>query len=239
MTNNKRPVLERPPLSSRILYLSESCVAVNKLTGEAVEGAGQGQVDLPAELAPLLPGGDLPAPVHRLDVPVSGCALFARTQEAMTVLSAAFAHNKMEKRYWAVVESPAGFSFPEAGELVHWLGFDKRHNKSFAHNSPGQGRKRAVLRYRLAGRGDKYLFFEVELFTGRHHQIRAQFAAAGLHIKGDLKYGAKRSDPGGGIRLHARSLVFPNPLTAGERISVQADPLPCDNLWRAFTEALS
>ena len=250
---------ENPPASigSRILYQSEACVVINKLQGEAMEGAGQGMIDMGKELAqalsanccepsahekPALPKV-LPVAVHRIDVPVTGCALFALTKNALSFLSGAFAaqettgvqaERKVEKHYWAIVEKPQKTSvFNEKDELIHWITFDKAKNKSFAHNEAGPGRKKAVLHYKLLGEGKNYLFFEIELFTGRHHQIRAQFAKIGLHIKGDLKYGAKRSENNGGIRLHARSLSIPNPLS-GKIINVKAAPPVLDNLWQAF-----
>jgi 23S rRNA pseudouridine1911/1915/1917 synthase len=233
-------------LASRILYCDASCVVVNKIAGEAVEGAGKGMADLPKLLAaelgapypPPLPGDALPLPtaVHRLDVPVSGCAAFARTGAALRSLNAAFNGETVKKLYWAIVE-PSQEPLPEAAEsveLVHWIQFDPRRNKSVAHNEPGPGRKKAVLRCRQAGRGERYLFLEVELVTGRHHQIRAQLERLGLRVKGDLKYGARRSEPSGGIRLHARTLSFPDPANSDSIITVQADPPLRDNLWQAF-----
>jgi 23S rRNA pseudouridine1911/1915/1917 synthase len=127
--------------------------------------------------------------------------------------------------------------FAEAGELVHWIYRDKRRNKSIAFDTNGPGRKRAILRYRIAGQGERYLFLEIELVTGRSHQIRAQLAALGLHIKGDLKYGARRSEKSGGIRLHSYSLAFQNPLPGGgggEIIRVTAPPPLRDRLWEDF-----
>ena len=238
-------------LASRVLYCDASCVVVNKIAGEAVEGAGKGMEDLPKLLAAELsapeypaPAGDalpLPTAVHRLDVPVSGCAAFARTGAALRFLNAAFSGEAtcggeaVKKHYWAIVE-PSEYA-AESVELIHWIQFDPRRNKSIAHTEPGPGRKKAVLRCCPAGRGERYLFLEIELITGRHHQIRAQLERLGLHIKGDLKYGARRSEPSGGIRLHARSLSFPNPgggPAGGGIITVQADPPLRDNLWQAF-----
>ena len=131
-----------------------------------------------------------------------------------------------------VENPPAGTVLPEAAELVHWIGTDKRQNKSMAYEEEKRGRKEGILRYRIRGRGDRYLFFEIELVTGRHHQIRAQLEALGLHIRGDLKYGARRSEKGGGIRLHARSLYFPSP--AGGFIQVSAPPPRKDSLWKSL-----
>jgi 23S rRNA pseudouridine1911/1915/1917 synthase len=214
----------------RILYESADCLVVNKLPGEAVEGAAAGMGDLPALLAEryAAQGGFLPTAVHLLDVPVSGCALFARNQEALAGLNGAMTEGRIEKWYWAIIEAPAA-PIPESGELVHWIISDTQKNKAKAYTQPGVNRKKAVLRYHVIGTGDRYLCLEIELVTGRHHQIRAQLAASALHIKGDLKYGARRSEKGGGIRLHARSLTFPD---RGNRIVRVTAPLPfTDPLW--------
>jgi 23S rRNA pseudouridine1911/1915/1917 synthase len=229
-------------VKSRILYQSEACVVVNKLKGEAVEGATGGMVDLPKELAALFGVKvEIIEAVHRLDVPVTGCALFALAKPALSFLNAAFAEasaasapsSQVEKIYWAVIEKPSRPP-PESGELVHWIEAVSENNKSFAFNKEGPSRKKAVLRYRITGEGRNYLFVEIKLLSGRHHQIRAQFAAEGLHIKGDLKYGSKRSEKDGGIRLHARELAFPDPLNKGEIIRVTAEPPQMDNLWAGF-----
>jgi len=225
-------------LLSRIIYQSAACVVVNKLKGEAVEGAGSGMVDLPKELAKVLGANtELIEAVHRLDVPVTGCALFALTAPALSFLNSAFsgdespAPSPIGKLYWAIIEKPSR-PLPASGELVHWIESNSTKNKSFAYNEDGRGRRKAALRYRVTGEGTNYLFLEVELLSGRHHQIRAQFATEGLHIKGDLKYGAKRSEKSGGIRLHARSLSFPDPLNRSEKITVTAGPPELDNLWQ-------
>jgi len=233
-----------PPIKSRILYQSAACVVVNKLAGEAVEGAADGMTDLPKELAKanskeqIANKVEVIEAVHRLDVPVTGCALFALTKDALSFLNAAFAGDSalpspVEKIYWAVIEKPSR-PLPESGKFIHWIETDTGKNKSFAHKKDGLGRKKAALRYRVTGEGRNYLFVEVQLLSGRHHQIRAQFAAEGLHIKGDLKYGAKRSEKTGGIRLHARSLSFPDPLNKSEIIRITADPPVLDNLWKSF-----
>jgi len=239
------------PVKSRILYQSAACIVVNKLIGEAVEGATGGMTDLPKELRIAINSEQITGnseqfamrvevieAVHRLDVPVTGCALFALTKDALSFLNAAFAGDTslpspVEKTYWAVIEKPSR-PLPESGEFVHYIETVSGKNKSYAHKKDGPGRKKATLRYRVTGEGRNYLFVEVQLLSGRHHQIRAQFAAEGLHIKGDLKYGAKRSEKGGGIRLHARSLSFPDPLNMSEIIRVTADPPVLDNLWKEF-----
>jgi 23S rRNA pseudouridine1911/1915/1917 synthase len=235
---------------SRIAYFSDACVVINKLPGEAVEGAGQGMTDLSRILAAQFGGlsrdrsgkGEgpfFPAAVHRLDAPVSGCALFARTPKALAFLNAAFARGEIEKRYWAVIETPPpSTELPQEGELIHWLKTDTKRNKTKAYDEEKPDRKRALLRYRVCGQGEHYTFLEIELLTGRRHQIRAQLAALGLHIKGDLKYGSRRSEKEGGIRLHAFSLSFPNPLKAGETVCVKTLPPFMDPLWEAFAQSL-
>ena len=226
----------------RLLFLNDACMVINKLPGESSE-----TINLPEE---IFPPGKNPLPVHRLDTPVSGCLLLARNPEAAAFLGAAFAGHdaRVVKRYWAIIEKPlAANALPPSGELVHWLSENRKANKSFAAEA-GEGPpslkrrrgrlKKAILRYRLAGEGDHYLFMEIDLVTGRHHQIRAQLAAVGLHIKGDLKYGARRSEKAGGIRLHARSLTFPNPLENDETITVTAPPPVMDSLWTALAESI-
>ena len=208
----------------RLVFQNEACMVINKLPGESSEFP-----EVPAE------GGTFPVPVHRLDTPVSGCLLLAKTPQAAAFLNAAFAGRRVEKHYWAVVEKPSTDALPESGELVHWLRFDSAKNKSFAYNEDGEGRKKAVLRYKVSGAGTHYLFMEIDLVTGRHHQIRAQLAALGIRIKGDLKYGARRSEKSGGIRLHAHSLAFPDPLHPGERLEAKTLPPLMDSLWTAFS----
>ncbi|HCM27333.1 MAG TPA: RNA pseudouridine synthase [Treponema sp.] len=234
---------------------------INKMSGEAMEGAGKGAktgvVDLSASLGALLgkgkkmDGSDFGVTaVHRLDVPVTGCALFAREPDALAFLNTCFAEGTARKTYWAVTEVPDGYPAGEAvgpsspgewKELVHWLRFDPRTNKSHAWDTEIPDGKRSILRYRIVGRGERYLFVEVELITGRHHQIRAQLAAIGLKIKGDLKYGAHRSEKGGGIRLHARSLAIPDmdsPDHSRPRFIQCVAPVPQeDSLWAAFEAA--
>jgi 23S rRNA pseudouridine1911/1915/1917 synthase len=216
-----------------MIFNNEACIVINKLPGECSES-----------IALANEGDKFPAPVHRLDVPVSGCLLLARTPVAAAFLGAAFARrdSRVEKKYWAIVEKPeVKNALPPEGELVHWLGVNSKTNKAFAFSSPTEKHKKlkkAIMRYKIAGQGDNYLFLEIDLVTGRHHQIRAQLAAIGLHIKGDLKYGARRSEKSGGIRLHAYSLAFPNPLKADETIRVNAPPPVMDSLWEAFINAL-
>ena len=227
-----------------LIFQNETCLVINKLPGESSE-------------FPKIDGGgfDKVFPVHRLDTPVTGCLLLAKNKEAAAFLGAAFtlpeagakkfsedqSCAQVKKRYWAIIEkSKAVFSISPEGTLIHWLHEDKKTNKSFAisaaekHQNGSKKLKKSIMRYKLAGQGDNYLFMEIELVTGRHHQIRAQLAAKGLHVKGDLKYGAKRSEKQGGIRLHAFSLAFPNPLCPDEIIRVKTLPPVMDSLWTAF-----
>jgi len=218
----------------RLLFSNDACMVINKLPGESSESINR-------------QGDKFPTPVHRLDMPVSGCLLLARKSGAAAFLGAAFAGHEVEKHYWAIVEKPPkDAALPPSGELVHWLKENRKANKSFARafgeTSPNGQRtrlKKAILRYRFIGEGDRYLFMEIDLVTGRRHQIRAQLAAIGLHIKGDLKYGARRSEKAGGIRLHAYSLAFPNPLAPEETIRVKALPPVMDSLWIAFTKSVN
>jgi 23S rRNA pseudouridine1911/1915/1917 synthase len=227
-----------PPVNieeSRVLWRGETCLVINKIPGESSESPF------------FITGDDKKKPwtaVHRLDVPVSGCLLLSRDTETTAFLSRAFS-GAVEKRYWAVIEKPpAGKALPfgEDGawtELTHWLAVDVKRNKSLAYTDKRLNTKEARIRCRLAGRGDNYLFLEIDLLTGRHHQIRAQLAVCDLHIKGDLKYGARRSEKEGGIRLHAASLAFPLPEKPGETVNVSANPPRMDPLWEAFVSLIS
>jgi 23S rRNA pseudouridine1911/1915/1917 synthase len=222
--------------SSRILWHDGDCCVINKLPGENPED--------PVRLEDSLCPGVTWKAAHRLDVPVSGCLLFTCSPKAASYFSALFSsesRGQIEKRYWAITEiPPSGVTLP--GETwtthTHWIVSDAVRNKSIAYAEEKKGGKKAVLSLRLAGRGDKYLFIEADLLTGRHHQIRAQLAALGLRIKGDLKYGARRSEREGGIRLHAASLAFPCFLNSRETVKVSAGPPVMDRLWFAFAESL-
>jgi len=228
------------PLHERILINNGGCAVVNKLAGEAAQhafGAKGKIINLPKELKKLL-NTDIAQAVHRIDVPVTGCVLFAFNAFSLKFLNGVFTckNDSVKKTYWAVVEKPS-FDAPQSGCLTHWIEINPRVNKSFAYNEEGPQRKKAVLNYRIIGSGDNYIFLEIELVTGRHHQIRSQLAAINLHIKGDVKYGARRSEKNGGIRLHARSLSFPKPqekTNENEIIIVNAMPPFMDSLWSAF-----
>jgi 23S rRNA pseudouridine1911/1915/1917 synthase len=235
----------------RIVKICDDYLVVNKIPGESTEALEDARsqeqgtiIDLPRLLQKELGGNFLPTAVHRLDVPVSGCVLFARNHRSLAFFNSCFrSAEKVRKIYWGITEIPP-VELPENAELIHWLEMG-RGNRSIAFDQEGPGRKKAVLDYRVLGHGDRYLFLEINLITGRHHQIRAQLAHRGCAIKGDLKYGAKRSERGGGIRLHGYALSFPAyPLLAGEEtITVNAPPpapdgaVTPDNLWGAFMKA--
>jgi len=201
------------PRPLQILYEDNHLVAVNKAPSDSVQADRTGDETLADSVREHLraaggkTGNAFVGIPHRLDRPTSGVVLFARTDKALSRLSAMFREGRVRKTYWAVVgERPPA----ESGALVHWLRRNAEQNKSYAASGPGAGAREARLSYRLLLSTDRYHLLEIELEAGRHHQIRAQLAAIGCHIKGDLKYGAPRSNPGGGIHLHARQVRLMN-----------------------------
>jgi 23S rRNA pseudouridine1911/1915/1917 synthase len=220
--------------SLQVLYEDNHLIAVNKMPADIVQGDRTGDVTLADRVKDHLrqaygkKGNVFLGVVHRLDRPVSGVVLFARTDKALSRLSALFREGLVSKTYWAVVkERPPR----DEDSLTHYLRRNAALNKSFASAEPQEGAREARLAYRLLASFEHYHLLEIRLLTGRHHQIRAQLAAVGCHIKGDLKYGAPRSNPGGGIHLHARRISFTHPVR-GEPLSITADPPP-DPLWEA------
>ena len=168
--------------------------------------------------------------VHRIDRPVSGAVLFAKTSKALVRLNEMIREGRIRKVYWALTENRPE---AESGELRHYILRDGRTNRSKAFDAPRPEAKEARLKYRMVGAGTRYTLVEVELLTGRHHQIRAQLSRIGCPIRGDLKYGARRSLPGGGISLHSRRVAFEHPVRR-EPVEVTA-PVPAgDNLWACF-----
>ena len=226
-------------VSSRVLYEDNHIIIINKLPGEIVQADRSGDVTLMDDVKDYLkvkygkPGNVFLGLPHRLDRPTSGIVVFARTDKALSRLSQMFREGKMEKIYWAVVDRP--MTSP-SGLLKHYIYRDTEKNKSFAYNSPDRRRgdlQEARLEYRTIGQSERYTLLEIHLLTGRHHQIRAQLAACGVHIKGDLKYGFPRSNPDGGICLHSREISFTHPVSR-EDIRVVA-PVPEDPIWGYFT----
>ena len=222
-----------------VLYEDNHLIAVNKKPSEIVQGDKTGDKPLGEYVKEYLkssykkPGNVFLGVIHRLDRPVSGVIVFARTGKALSRMNDLFRENKVNKFYWAITrETP----FKEEAVLEHYLRKDEKKNKSFAFNINIKGSKLARLRYRLINRSDNYSLLEVELLTGRHHQIRCQLSRIGCPVKGDLKYGFPRSNPDSSISLHARRISFIHPVSKKE-ISIVAPPPP-DNLWTALTKEL-
>ncbi len=224
-----------------ILYEDNHIIAVNKSVSDIVQGDKTGDTPLPEKVKAYLkekynkPGNVFLGVTHRLDRPVSGVVLFARTGKALSRLNKMFRDDVVDKTYWAIVQNRP--EQPEA-RLVHYLKKNQKQNKSYAHNKEVKDAKKASLSYRLIGESDRYYLLEVKLETGRHHQIRCQLAAIGSPIKGDLKYGAPRSNPDKGISLHARSISFTHPVS-GEHIDITAPTPKNDILWKVFEEMLT
>lgn len=221
-----------------VLYEDNHLIIVNKQAGEIVQGDKTGDAPLSDIVKNWLkekhnkPGNVYLGVVHRLDRPVSGVVLFAKTSKALPRLNKMFAeHNKVSKTYWAIVQNRPP---QEEGTLTHWLTRQEKNNTARAYDREVPGSKKAILDYRLIASGDRYHLLEVNLHTGRHHQIRCQLAKMGCPIKGDLKYGAPRSNPDGSISLHARNLTLEHPVSH-ETISVTA-PVPNDTLWQALSK---
>lgn len=223
-----------------VLYEDNHLIVINKRSSEIVQGDKTGDEPLVEKVREYIrkkfdkPGNVFCGLVHRLDRPTSGVLVFARTSKALERMNKLFAEKHPEKIYWAVVEkAPA----KKSGSLTHQLVRNEKQNKSYAHNEAKNGSKEARLHYRQIASSDKYTLLEVTLETGRHHQIRVQLSTIGCIIKGDLKYGAKRSNPDGSIHLHARSLRFKHP-TKEEEILVTA-PVPDENLWQWFEKEVT
>ena len=214
-------------------------IIVSKSSGEIVQGDKTGDVPLSETVKAYIketcgkPGNVFLGVVHRLDRPVSGVVLFARTSKALSRLSEMFRTRAVRKTYWAIVTAPP--RQPE-GTLTHWLTRDEKTNKARAYDREVPGSKQAILDYRLIASSERYWLLEVELHTGRHHQIRCQLSKMGCPIKGDLKYGAARSNPDGSISLHARRLHFEHPVSKNN-VDVTAK-VPEDKLWQWFEASL-
>jgi len=223
--------------SIAVLYEDNHIIAINKRCGDIVQGDKTGDLTLGDEVKDDLkkrynkPGKVFLGVTHRLDRPTSGVVLFARTSKALSRLNEMFREDRaIQKTYWAVVDKK-----PDTltCRLDHWLVRDTRQNKSFAYCDEVKDSKRAGLTYQYLGSSESFHLLEIALHTGRHHQIRAQLAAIGLHIKGDLKYGFARSNNDGGIHLHSRKIEFIHPVT-GILLTIVA-PTPNDPVWNYFT----
>jgi 23S rRNA pseudouridine1911/1915/1917 synthase len=218
-----------------VIYEDNHLIAVNKTSSEIVQGDKTGDIPLSETVKQWLkdkyqkPGNVFIGVTHRLDRPVSGVTLFAKTSKALERMNEMFRNGEVKKTYWAIV----GNQPPEPeGELVHYLVRNEKQNKSYAYDCEKPGSKKAVLIYRLMARSENYFLLEIDLKTGRHHQIRCQLAKIGCPVKGDLKYGFNRSNPNGGISLHAREVKFIHPVSK-EKIEIVA-PVPEEKIWSIF-----
>lgn len=222
-----------------VLYEDNHIIIVNKTVSEIVQGDKTGDKPLSEIVKEWIkqkynkPGNVFCGVTHRLDRPVSGIVVFAKTSKALPRLNKMFQDKEIRKTYWAIVKNKP--REPE-GTLTNYLVRNEKQNKSYAYDTEKPDSKKAILHYKLIGQSDKYNLLEIDLETGRHHQIRCQLAKMGCVIKGDLKYGADRSNPDGGISLHARKITFIHPVSK-ELIEVTA-PVPDDNLWKAFQSQL-
>ena len=218
-----------------VVYEDNHIIVVNKTSSEIVQGDKTGDTPLSEMVKQYLKekynksGNVFIGVTHRLDRPVSGLVVFAKTSKALPRLNEMFRNGEVKKTYWAIVkECPK----ETEGELVHYLVRNEKQNKSYAYDKEVKNSKKAVLHYKLIDHSQNYYLLEVDLKTGRHHQIRCQLAKMGCPIKGDLKYGSPRSNPDGSICLHARTVQFVHPVSK-EMIRLTA-PVPEGNLWNGF-----
>lgn len=220
------------------LYEDNHVIVVYKEVGEIVQGDKTGDLPLSYTVKEWLkekyqkPGNVFLGVVHRLDRPVAGLVVFAKTSKALSRLNDLFRKGEVHKTYWAIVQHE-----PDEAEglLTNWLVRNERQNKTYAYDHEVAGSKKAMLRYKVIGRSDRYVLLEIHLLTGRHHQIRTQLAHIGCPIKGDLKYGAPRSNPDGGISLLSHRVAFVHPVSK-QPIDV-VSPLPDEKLWRVLADS--
>ena len=225
---------------SEVLYEDNHIIIINKRSSDIVQGDKTGDVPLSEAVKKYIkdkynkPGDVYLGVVHRLDRPVSGAVIFARTSKALTRLNEMIRERKIDKTYWAVT---TGMPPNNKGHLTHYLKKNQKKNTSYAYKEPDEGKLKAELGYRFLFSSDNYHLLEVDLLTGRHHQIRVQLAEIGCVIKGDLKYGAKRSNKNASIHLHARKISLIHPVRK-ELLEVIA-PVPDDPLWKYFESELT
>jgi len=221
------------------VYEDNHIIIVYKNSGEIVQGDKTGDEPLSETVKKYIkekyqkPGNVFLGVVHRLDRPVSGLVVFAKTSKALTRLNQMFRDGEVHKTYWAITKDSPKES---EGMLTDWLVRNEKQNKSYAYNHEVPNSKKAILQYKVIAHTDNYNLLEINLMTGRHHQIRCQLANMGCPIKGDLKYGAKRSNPDGSISLLSHHVEFAHPVSK-ELISIDS-PVPDDNLWKALAESL-
>ena len=219
----------------QILHEDNHIIVINKRVGDIVQGDKTGDKPLSEVVKEYIkekynkPGDVFLGVIHRLDRPTTGIVVFAKTSKALTRLNESFKNRETQKTYWAIVKNCPP---KEKDTLIHFLKRNPKNNTSKAHNKEVPESKKATLDYTIIKKLDNYFALEINLHTGRHHQIRAQLAAIGCPIKGDLKYGFDRSNPDGGIHLHARKLVFIHPVTK-EMLLIKAQ-VPKDTLWNSI-----
>ncbi|MCL2596536.1 MAG: RluA family pseudouridine synthase [Paludibacter sp.] len=224
-----------------ILYEDNHIIAVNKTCSEIVQGDKTGDIPLSDFVKAYIkdkyakPGDVFIGVPHRVDRPVSGVVLFARTSKALERLNEMFRTQQIQKTYWAIVKNAPQQA---EGRLEHYLTRNEKQNKSYVAKNADKNAKRAVLTYQTICKSDNYYLLEIKLETGRHHQIRAQLAAIGCPIKGDLKYGSARSNPDGGISLHARKVEFTHPVTKSH-IEIVAPTPENEKLWNILSLKLN
>lgn len=223
-----------------IVYEDNHIIVVNKHSGEIVQGDKTGDKPLVETVKEYLkekyakPGNVFLGIPHRLDRPVSGLVIFAKTSKALSRLSTMFRDGEVHKTYWAITKNTP---VPSEGTLTNWLTRNEKQNKSYAYDHEVPNAKKAILKYKTLTRSQNYTLLEINLLTGRHHQIRCQLGHIGCPIKGDLKYGAQRSNADGSISLLSRYVDFIHPVSK-EHISLTS-PLPEDNLWKAVAAGIS
>lgn len=218
-----------------VVYEDNHLIIVYKEAGEIVQGDKSGDEPLSEMVKQWIkekyqkPGNVFLGVVHRLDRPVAGLVIFARTSKALTRLNEMFRNGDIHKTYWAIIQQPP---IESESTLTDWLVRNTQQNKSYAYNMPAPMAKKSILHYKTISSTERYTLLEVNLMTGRHHQIRCQLANIGCPIKGDLKYGAARSNPDGSICLLSHKVEFVHPVSK-KKIKV-VSPLPMDNLWQAI-----
>jgi len=229
--------MKSSPQNLEVLYEDNHLVVVNKKPGDIVQGDKTGDTPLSEIVKTYLkkkydkPGNVFLGVVHRLDRPTSGAVIFARTSKALSRLNEQLKNKKVKKTYWAIVK---GKPEKKEGTLINYLKKNPKNNKSTAYISETPGAKKAILHYKVIDSSDRYSLLEIDLETGRHHQIRSQLSKMGFPVKGDLKYGFPRSNPDKGISLHARKLNFIHPVSQKE-IEIVA-PVPQNDIWKFFID---
>ncbi len=225
-------------MKNQIIYEDNHVLVINKKVGQLVQGDKTGDESLLDSIKNFIkkrdqkPGNVFLGLVHRIDRPTSGLVIYAKTSKALSRLTQLVKNREIKKTYWAVVTKEM---IPQSQRLVHYLQKNEKTNKATVFTKPTDGAKESILNYQIIKTLDNYQLLEIDLETGRHHQIRAQLSKIGVPIKGDLKYGSPRSNPDGGIHLHARKLAFIHPVT-NENIEITAPVPQNDAIWKACEE---